>query len=270
MYATKFTYNGHFSDEYGIMIGSFNGGTETASGGEIEITSVLPPNKDEYDYYGNQIPNALVWNFTIIKNRCTSKDESIYFNLDDERHITKWLMGEEGYHELFFHQEEYTDICYMVCFNIKPHQIGGRTVGFDVTATSNCGYGFTQEYIRTSKFLKINDDKTVTKKSVKIQINNDLKRKIYPFITIKNGKGSFTIENLDKDGNTICKSIFNNINSDIIMDSKNDIITGIPNPDCFVNWGFLYFIDGANELICDSDSEIEITIKYREIRRVII
>lgn len=264
MYATKFIYNGHSSDEYGIIIASFDGNGSAAEGGGVSVTAVQTPGKDVYDYYASQFPNVLTWNFSIIKNPCTANDK-MWFSADEERHIAKWLMGEDGYHELYFEQEDYTQVYYMAYCNVKPHQTGGRTIGFDITATSDCGYGFSKEYVRTDNFT-INGE---TKK-IQIQVNNDLKRNVYPQLTIKNGTGDFTITNSDIWGNVICQSSFKNINGTLEMDSRNDIITGLPSPDCFVNWGFLYLADGMNELTCDCEADVELTIKYREIRRVIV
>lgn len=268
MYATKFIYNGHSSDEYGIIIASFDGDNGVAEGGEVEVTSIQTPNKDGYDYYASQFPNVLTWHFSVIKNPCIANEE-MWFSLEEERHIVKWLMGEDGYHELYFEQEDYIQVFYMAYCNVKPNQINGRTVGFDITAASNCGYGFSKEYVRTDHFI-INKNGNENKKPIQIQVNNDLKRKVYPQITIKNGSGDFTITNSDISGNVICQSSFKNITATLEMDSKNDIITGLTSPDCFVNWDFLYLVDGMNELTCDSETDIELTVKYREIRRVIV
>ncbi|MDE6024222.1 MAG: hypothetical protein K2G45_02085 [Lachnospiraceae bacterium] len=264
MYATKFIYNGHSSDEYGIIIASFDGNEGVVDGGEVEVTAVQTPGKDVYDYYTSQFPNVLTWNFSVIKNPCIANDE-MWFSSDEERHIVKWLMGEDGYHELYFEQEDYIQVFYMAYCNVKPRQINGRTIGFNITATSNCGYGFSKEYVRTDNFIVNGENKTI-----QIQVNNDLKRKVYPQITIKNGSGDFTITNSDISGNVICKSSFKNITGTLEMDSQDDIITGLTSPDCFVNWNFLYLVDGMNELTCDCETNVELTVKYREIRRVIV
>ena len=260
MYASKFTYNGHSSEEFGIIIGSIDN-NDSFSGGEVEVKNVQSPGKDEFDYFTETFPNVLVWNFTVIKYNCDNINDR-YLTVDEERHIIKWLMGNEGYHDLVFNDGEHEDIHYMVYFNATPCQIAGRTVGYNLTATSNCGYGFTKEYVLT--------DILNSSHPIQIQINNDLKRKVMPYIIINsNGSTKFTISNNNQTNIPLTiTSKFSDASGEIVMDSKNDIITNIP-PSGF-NYEFLYFIDGMNTISTDSDNDINVTIKYRENRRVIV
>ncbi len=268
MFAQEFIFNGQSSKEYGVMICSFNGET-SVSVGEIEVTTILAPNKNEHDYYDTIMSGVLSWNFSIIKNNCFDQNDS-YFSADEERHIVKWLMGERGYKELLFIQDGYENIYYKAYFQITPHQIGGRTVGYDLTATANASYGYTMEYNRVDYF----QDENENFKPIQIQINNDIRTKLYPYITIENMSGD-TIEIINSDihGNEICKSIFYNMNMSkndlILMDSYNDIIQGLDNASSF-NYGFLYLVDGMNVLTCNANTNVKFTISYREIRKVVV
>ena len=83
MYASKFTYNGHSSEEFGIMIGSIDN-NDSFSGGEVEVKNVQSPGKDEFDYFTETFPNVLVWNFTVIKYNCDNINDR-YLTVDEEQ-----------------------------------------------------------------------------------------------------------------------------------------------------------------------------------------
>ena len=65
------------------------------------------------------------------------------------------------------------------------------------------------------------------------------------------------------------ESAFTNVNNTIVMDSDNDVITGISSPTSF-NWYFLRLVDGVNTITTDSENDIKISFVYREPRRVIV
>ena len=91
-----------------------------------------------------------------------------------------------------------------------------------------------------------------------------------PYIIINsNGSTKFTISNNNQTNIPLTiTSKFSDASGEIVMDSKNDIITNIT-PSGF-NYEFLYFIDGMNTISTDSDNDINVTIKYRENRRIIV
>ena len=261
MFATDFLFDGQRASDFGLIICSLDGGVETASGGEIEFNVVKTPNRDRFTFYDSQFNTVLEWNFTIMKNYCY--DSNYYFNQYEESRIAKWLIKTDGYRQFQFDQEGYEDIIYNVYINVSPHQIGGKTIGFDLTVTSDCAYGFTnlitqKATINSSTFYKF-------------MINSDINTYIMPIIKI-NGNGNFYIsndrdlsQNIDNEG----ESRFENIENEIIMDSDNDIISGLNSPNDF-NWYFLRLVDGENIISTDSESDISLEIQYREPRRVIV
>lgn len=266
MYSNHFIFNGHSSKEFGVRICNFDS-FETTAGGEIEYNTVLAPNKDTYDFYGATIPNVLSWTFHICKEKNNSKD--MCFSVDEERHLAKWLIGENGYKELIFDCGDYRSICYNAYFQMTPYQVNGCTIGYILTATNDSGYGYSIEYTREDYFNSFTEDNLyLDSKPIQIQINNDIKNKIYPVITI-DGSGDFNIIHADADGYTISTSTFKNVNSQIVMDSRNDIITGLNAPSDF-NWNFLFLKDGMNVFTCTSTDIVKFKISYREIRRVIV
>lgn len=261
MFASDFLFDSQRASDLGLMICSFNGDFTSVSGGEIEFNSVKTPNRDRFTFYGSQLNSVLEWNFSICKNPC--KNDTLYFNQYEESMIAKWLIKTDGYRFLQFDQNGHEDIFYNVCFNITPHQINGRTIGFDLTATSDCGYGFT-DVIKRKAVIKSGVD-------FKLNVHSDINTYVLPLVKIK-GTGNFYISNNSDNMQNISlnkESDFKNVSStkQIIMDSDCDTIYGIDDPKNF-NWYFLRLVDGINEIISNSMIDVEIEFQYREPRYV--
>lgn len=256
MFATDFLFDNQRASDLGCMICSFDGGAETASGGEIEYNVVKAPNRDKYTFYGAQLDSVITWTFSICKNPC--KNDTLYFDQYEESMITKWLLKTDGYKSFQFNQEGYEDIFYNVYINLSPHQIAGKTVGFDLEVTSDCAYGFSDIITR----------KAVISSSAPLTLNvhSDINTYILPYVKI-NGKGDFCISN-DRDESQKATEV-KNVLREIIMDSDTDMISGISSPNDF-NWHFLRLVDGINTITINPGSEVEIEIQYREPRRVIV
>lgn len=263
MFATDFLFDNQRASDLGLMICSFNGDFETASGGEIEFNVVKTPNQDKFTFYGAQFNSPIEWNFSICKNPCLNK--SFYFNQYEESMVCKWLLRTDGYKLFQFDQPGYEDIFYNVYINLIPHQESGRTVGFDLTVTSDCAYGFT-DIIKKEAFINKSTP-------LRLNIHSDINTHILPKVRI-NGRGNFTINNYRNYNNGSYKNQildkiieFKNISTEIILDSDTDIVTGLSNPSDF-NWHFLYLIDGTNFITTNSSSNIKIELEYREPRYV--
>ena len=260
MYASDFLFDNQCASDLGLIICSFNGEFETASGGEIEYNVVKTPGRDRFTFYGAQLNSTIEWKFSICKNPC--RNDELYFNQYEESMIVKWLLKTDGNKPLQFLQEGYETIIYNVRFNITPYQITGRTVGFNLTATSDCAYGFTD---MIKKKTTIN-----ATAPFKLNIHSDINTYILPIIKI-NGTGSFSINNYRdielKDSILEKPVILENISQKIKMDSDKDIITGLNSPDDF-NWHFMKLADGNNIITTDSVDNIDIEIQYREPRYV--
>lgn len=56
----------------------------------------------------------------------------------------------------------------------------------------------------------------------------------------------------------------------VTLDSDNDIVDGIVNPKTDFNYYFLHLVDGENIIKTTSEADVDIEIKYREARRVIL
>lgn len=255
MYATDFLFDTNRLSDFNCIICSFDGEPEPASGGEIEFNVVKSPNKDRFLFYGAQFNTVLTWNFSICKNVCSNND--MHFDQYEESMLAKWLLKTDGYKPFQFDQEGWEDIYYNVYINMKPRQVGGRTIGYDLTVTSDCGYGYSNEI---TKIATINSSTPL-----KFNVNNDINTVIYPHIQIK-GSGDFYISN--ENDSMYKPSEFSNVTTTIVMDCENDIIEGL-SPTNF-NWYFIRLIDGQNIIATNSKLNLELEIKYRESRRIII
>lgn len=259
MYASDFIFDGACASDYGLIIGTFDG-DGSFSGGNIEYTVIKPPNRDEYDFYGSSINEVIKWNTSVILNPCNNSNNG-YLTCEEERLIASWLIRRDGYKWWQPIQDGYEDIFYKVQINATPHQVGGRTVGFDLEIISNCGYGFSHEINSSVIFSKDNP--------IVLDIYNDIQGYTYPKITFdfNSELESITINNINDISQD--ESIITNISNPITMDSKNDIITGLSSPNCF-NYNFIRLINGTNVIETDCESDINVNISYREARRVIV
>lgn len=263
MYATDFFYNGHYASEFGLLICSYGGGNEdVADGGDIEFSTIKAPNNDSYNYFGGSFNEVLEWKFGVMKNTCKNND--LYFNQREESTVAKWLLQKKNYKWFQFDQEGYEDVYYKVLINAKPHQIGGKTVGFDITVTSNCGYGWSKE---------IEKKGTLTKNSpIKLELDNDLSD-VYTLPEImlipKKNSVSLDLKNNADDTQPATKIKISSERT-VVMDSVNDIIKGIDDYDKDFNWYFIKLKDGTNIISTTSDVEVDYEIRYRETRRVIV
>lgn len=268
MFATDFIFNGQRASDFNVVICSFDGEFQVASGGEVELIVVKSPDSDKFTFYGAQYNTVLTWTFSIAKKIC-SPTEDMYFSQYEERQIAKWLLQRDGYHWFSFIQSENEeDILYNVNITMHPRQIGGRTIGFDLVVTSDSSFGYTP--LITKKAI-INPNKPLV-----FYIDTDTKNYLLP-VTYITGNGDFYICNENDSTTRHCEFKNMNASTSVMMDSENEIIPGIL-PDNF-NWTFLRLVDGKNTIIVAPiniengtplDGDIELEIKYREIRRVVV
>lgn len=263
MFATDCIFDKKRASDFGLIIGSFNSEGEVVTGGEIEHEVVKAPNTDKFEDYSGQFNTVLTWKFSLIKNPCDHHGEDIYFDQYSESEAMKWLSKKKGYKWFHFDQEGYEDVWYKVYINALPHQVGGRTVGFDLTVTSNCGYGFSGLITR---WKTLNSTTPAT-----FSVNNDIEDYISPYIEIQaNGDFYLCNESNPNQNTTNAKETkFTNVNQTITMDSEYDIITGLNSPTDF-NYYFLKLVDGENTLVTNSTEDITLKIQYREARRVMV
>lgn len=263
MYAIDFIFDNQRASDFDLIICSFDNNDEVVSGGEIEHEVVKAPNTDKFEDYGGQLSNVLTWKISVAKNPCIYHGKDMYFNQYTASEVMKWLVRKRGFRWLHFDQDDYDDIWYKVYINALPHQIGGKTIGFDLTITANCAYGFSGLITRWE---------TANSTSPAIfSLNCDIDDYILPYIEVQ-GTGNFILYNKnDNRQNNINnkETVLKNINQKIIMDTEYGLINGILSPTDF-NYYFLRLVDGVNTIVTDSQENISLKIQYREPRRVAV
>lgn len=267
MFATDFIFNAQRASDYDLVICSFDGEYQTATGGEVEFEVVKSPDSDKFNFYGAQYNTPLEWNFSIIKNPCFYKNDSDteIISREEERAIYKWLARRDGYHWFSFCQDENEDdILYNVQIKVSPHQVNGKTIGFDLIVTSDSAFGYTP--LQRKKAV-INNEKPLI-----LYIDNDSSNYILPEVKIT-GSGDFYIANSSdiemKASDNKAPKFTGVLSTDkIFMDSENKFLNGI-SFDKF-NCRFLRLVDGKNIITTNSTSDVNIEIYYRETRRVIV
>ena len=269
MFATDFMFDGQRASDFGCMVCSFDGGLQPVSGGEVEYNTIKTPGRDAFTFYSSQFNSPATWSFSICKNPCRCKD--MHFSQYEESMIMKWLVKTDGYRWMQFEQEGYEDIFYRVMINALPHQVAGRTIGFDLTATSDCAYGFT-DVIKKKAHIGLNTP-------LRLHIHSDINTYILPVMKIKykpTNPRPLSFDNCRNGrylswGNAdsiLGKPIkIENMSQDITMDSDTGIIEGLASPNDF-NWSFLRLADGMNVIMTDHGLDVEIEIQYREPRYV--
>lgn len=262
MYADDFLFNGRQASDFNLVISDDNAGEGAlASGGDVEITSVRPPAKDPFDFYVGAFDNPVQYSFSVVKVNCTDKND-IYVTPEEESRIANWLIGDSkvnGYGWLQFAQDGYRDVCYKVVFtSMIPIQIAGRTIGFELSCTSNCGYAFS--YLKTREFH------ISAAESREIIVSSDINTYIYPHIKIIGGSGTYTIRN--NNDSQLATEITSS--TTVNLDCENDIVeTGITDPNNF-NWIFPRLRQGSNVIATNSVDTLNIELTYREPRRIMV
>lgn len=263
MFASDFLFDRQKASDFGLIISSESSGDAIVSGGEIDIVSVRPPDRDSFDYYLGKLDSPIQFNFSVLKYSCDDPND-VYVTPEEESRIARWLLKKsklDGYSWLQFDQEYYRDICYKAFFTeMKPIQVNGRTVGFELSCISNCGYAFTNE--KRHIFTLSNEDE------VTIMLTNDILTYTYPYIKISGGSGNFYFGN--NSDSLQPRSYFENVSDTLELDCENDLITGLSSPSDFKNWIFPRMVNGENVFITNSSSPLTVELKYREARRILV
>ena len=172
--ATDFLFCGQRLSDFNFIVCCFDGEKPTISGGEIEINVIKPPSNDKYVFYGSNLNSVLEFKFSIMKNPCNKNQDELYLNSHEQSVISKWLKKRDNYHWVQFDEEGFEDIAYKVQTNLAPYLFNSKVIGYNVTMTSNCGYGFSNEIII---------EETIDKnKPLYINLHNDTDSYSFPLI----------------------------------------------------------------------------------------
>lgn len=172
MYCTDFVFNGERLSDHNLMICNFDGSESTQNGGDVTFITVKPPYSDKHTYYTYSYETPISLTFSICKNPCKTTDEDMCLNQDEQSYLKRWLQRADGYYWLAFDQDGFEDVWFNSKFNLQPHFIDGRVVGYDVTVDTDSPYGYSQEN-KNEFSIKVGD-------SYKIIDYSDSVGSIYP------------------------------------------------------------------------------------------
>lgn len=146
MIARNFTYDNVCSQDLGIMICSFGNDDEiTTTGSKIEMAVVKVPNSNKWVKTNCTYNEQLVFNFSFCKNpcECDYNQEEMVFSSEEQRKINCWLQRND-FLKLSFDEDGFENIYYYASIYLEKKQVANRTIGFNVTATCNAPWGFSE------------------------------------------------------------------------------------------------------------------------------
>lgn len=282
MYGNYFYYNGHTSQEFGLIIVGFDTDTSVPLGlsrnvlaGEMNRFRKIP------NFMGTAYEKTLSFSVSCMKSPCSDND--LVFTEDEVDEITSWITGSD--YPILFHMYDYEPDVYKkydyfaVCSNVEAKTEGERIVGFTFSFVTNSPYAWTDQI--TYQFTT-DDDETPDEddtRTVTITVSNSERlHEIFPVIIIEpnlDGAGSgerveVTLKN-NRDSGEMTLSLLRDTTT---IDCQRSIISGTAGLLSFedlgiadvdqIYWFRLY--DGANEIEITGDATV--TFEYREPRKV--
>ena len=277
-----FTYNGDNSENYGLMIASFESGDDDLATGleRSLITGESTKYRFRANHFGAKYENALTFKITLVKDPCSlSGDESQILTRKETRMINRWLTG-PSYPTLFHMYDEDYDfsdekVDYNGIFSNVEYKLNGMSdvIGITFTFTNDSPFAYTPLI-----------SKTLTAKTMlpyEGTINNDsdeLENPLYPCLTITptypnditdvkienlTDEKSMTYEWLDKGAQLYIdceKAIIQFVGSDELVELHKLGITDVSS----IYWFRL--LPGRNQIKITGD--VTIRLQYRELRKV--
>lgn len=214
--ATKFSYDGVESDEYGLQIASLDNDN-------VETTPVLSPTlgtakgkrSKKFYHTGITYDEAPSYRFSIISEDGIPKDK--------RGEIIRWLAGRNVFKKLYIHQDEYADKYFNCVFtDIDFIYIGGILHGFTLTAVFDSNYCYGKPIV-----IDVECAEGQTLEEIVIENKSDIMDDyVYPTITFDS---EFEIEN-KSDGSRVTRYELpensGEINEKITIDGESMIISG--------------------------------------------
>lgn len=106
MYGRNFYYNGRSSEEFSLMIGSFDGNDEVPfSLGRSPLVSAMNRYRSTPNHMGAQYSSVLSFTITLIKNVCNKTQAEMVFTEDEVDEINAWLTSPD--YPILFHMYDY-------------------------------------------------------------------------------------------------------------------------------------------------------------------
>lgn len=141
MIANDIEFNNIKGSDYGVMLCSFDGGTDfetVSAGAEINLNQVASIHGDFWDSTEITYDSPLEATFQICKVNC--RGDNPYFSLEECREITRWLTGPTTPKKLKLLSSEtdaYDQIVFEGNFSVYNIKFGDKIIGFELKFVSN-------------------------------------------------------------------------------------------------------------------------------------
>ena len=270
-----FKYNGRNSEDFGVIITSFEKDDDLSTG--LERTMILGEStkyRFRPNHYGMKYEENLTFRITFIKDVCS--DTSNYFTRKEVREINRWLTS-TSYPTIFHMYDEDYDksdesVDYNGVFNNVEYEVLGNSdvIGIIATFTNDSPFAYTPIISKTLK--------STLDQPYELTINNDsdeLENPLYPLLLFyPNSTTDVTISNMTENKSMTFKNIVPEKPFYIDCDKMtvqyigtNELIElhtlGIE------DIGDIYWFrlqSGRNKVKITGD--VEVKVKYRELRKV--
>lgn len=146
MYATNFEFNGVQAVDMGLVMGTWNGdGEDGEIGCKVTFNTSKPINCNEWNIHGSHYEEPLTIEWSCMKNICDLTDnEDMVITPAEQAYFHRWLECPGKYQYLRFFQDDYEDIYYYCTISITWNKVGGKILGFKLTATCNAPHGYSE------------------------------------------------------------------------------------------------------------------------------
>lgn len=146
MYATNFEFNGVQAVDMGLVMGTWNGdGEDGEIGCKVTFNTSKPINCNEWNIHGSHYEEPLTIEWSCMKNICDLTDNAdMVITPAEQAYFHRWLECPGKYQYLRFFQDDYEDIYYYCTISITWNKVGGKILGFKLTATCNAPHGYSE------------------------------------------------------------------------------------------------------------------------------
>lgn len=146
MYATNFEFNGVQAIDMGLIMGEFDSNTQDGEiGCKVTFNTSKPINNNEWNIHGSHYEEPLIIEWSCLKNVCENLgQEELEITPAEQAYFHRWLECPGKYQYLRFFQDDYEDIYYYCTISITWNKVGGKILGFKLTATCNAPHGYSE------------------------------------------------------------------------------------------------------------------------------
>lgn len=259
IYGSSIIYNNVSSEDYGLMLVSFESGhTQNQLGLTREIISDSSAMGQRSIIYGTKYSGVLQYNMTLVKS------DGGYFTDMDIREINRWLIGYQYPKKLvIINDDREVFNTYFNCLitDVSQENIG-EVAGLTYNITCDAPYAWED-------FQEVYDITTANQPIRFYNTSDEIDEYLYPTLKITmTTDGDFTLSNENDLNNTITLTGLL-ANEEITLDCQNEIIRStrgtftspIGGQDNFSHT-WLRLINGFNQLIANGNCRLEIYGKY--------